>query len=377
MAIRPKTPQEYLQIYRDSVSSSGELRDFSEGSMLDILGGSFSLAVNEIAELMINEFRKTYFDTATAADLDALALDHFGPRFARPAGTPSTVEVTFTRTETTNAVSIPTNTALETAPDSVGNVVTFLTQEVAFFNVGVSEVTVDTVSSEVGVNQNVRKNTIVTIAENLPFSVSVTNAAAAAGGSDPETDDDYRRTVRNLITALAGATKNALQGALIANPRIGFVAVVEKVRYVQNYNRDAQTAVGLPFTIPDAVAYVADDLGNVNAEVTRIARGIVDNIRACGVFIEVLGARPIPVDITYEVELKGGSPLLGNLGPINTDIEQYILDIPIGEGLDRGELHTYITGRYSDITRFLITNPAANISGTAGQKLVFGTVGPG
>ena len=315
MATRPRTPQEYFQIYKDSITASGELRDFSEGSMLDILGGGFSLCVNEVAELMINEFRKTYFDTATEADLDALALDHFGARFARPQGTPSSVLVTFTRPDTTEAVNIPTGTVLETAPDAVGNVVTFLTDEVAVFAVGTDTVTVRATSTEVGLTQNVAAATITVIAEAFPFVVSVTNNDPASGASNPETDDEFRETIKQLIVALAGATKTAIRGALLAHPSIGFAEVEEHLREVVNYSRETNGPVGESYFIPDGVVYVADLAGEVSDGVVAIAENIVNGSRACGTFIPVLGARPVRVPITYQATLVAGSDLQGDITP--------------------------------------------------------------
>ena len=100
-----RTQDELLQLFINELQSQNpELTDTEIGSIIDVLGGALSTAVYEIQQLTIDEFRKTFFDTANgpeitggADDLENLAVDHFGDEFARPAAEKSTGVVTFSR----------------------------------------------------------------------------------------------------------------------------------------------------------------------------------------------------------------------------------------------------------------------------------------
>lgn len=84
MTTTVKTQGEFYDLYKNEVSGlAGELTDFSEGSMHDILAGAISTGLNELSELIISEFMKTFFGLAEGEDLEFLAIDHFGDDFDR------------------------------------------------------------------------------------------------------------------------------------------------------------------------------------------------------------------------------------------------------------------------------------------------------
>ena len=68
----------YVERFKQEMIANGRLTDFSDGSMNDIISGAIGIPVNELQEYLVAELKKTYFDSATGADLDALAFDHFG-----------------------------------------------------------------------------------------------------------------------------------------------------------------------------------------------------------------------------------------------------------------------------------------------------------
>ena len=74
----------YVEKFKQELIADSQLTDDSDGSMIDILSGAIGISVNELQEYLVAELKKTYFDSATGTDLDALAFDHFG--FSREAG---------------------------------------------------------------------------------------------------------------------------------------------------------------------------------------------------------------------------------------------------------------------------------------------------
>jgi len=66
MATKVTTLTEFYELYKNEVlAQASEISDFSEGSMHDILAGALSAGLNEISELIITEFSKTFFDLAS------------------------------------------------------------------------------------------------------------------------------------------------------------------------------------------------------------------------------------------------------------------------------------------------------------------------
>lgn len=382
MATRVLTPQEYFDRYINAVRSQAGFADFSQGSMLDILGGAFSLAMNELAELMITEFRKTYFVTAEGADLDNLAIDHFGPRFARPAGSPSRASVVFSRPEAGAAVEIPVGTALETVPTPGGVVYTFLTERSVRLRDVDTKIEVSVVSQDTGRLQNVLANTITVIADPLSDpTVTVTNPQLAAGGSDVETDEEFRETIQRLIGASVGATKEAIEGALLAEPTIGFVALLEELETFVPYSLQTEAAVeNAPFErIPKAIAYIADSTGQGNAEIVQRARTIIDRTRACGVYIQVIGAVTRRQDVKVAFSGIVGSAILLDPTPIYAEIGEFLKALPIGRGFAPGDIITHIAGIPSlndqiAPNSFRVLEPAAPVVITLGEKLLPGEI---
>ena len=390
MATRVLTPQEYFEIYRNSVrSQDSDLTDFNQGSMLDILGGAFALAANELAELMLYEFRKTYIATAEGADLENLATDHFGPRFVRPQGSRATVELTFSRPEEGDPVTIPIDFVISTEQDANGETITFETLE--------QKTLIDTTATvqaravDIGPSGNVAENKLTIMETSLTDqSVVVTNNEPAAGGSDAETDEEYRETIQKLITSLSGATKAALEGALLSSPSIRFVSLIERqlpaIEYDIGQGQIATDERGNQkrfFYLPEPIAYVADENGESSTEMIKEAIRIIAPVRACGVRITVLGATTSDVNFTAAIVLSATGPkrseLATNPEPIVETMRDFINKIPIGEGFSRSDASAFVIAVWGeqgtgDLAQFTVTEPRVNIAGKEGVKLLPGQV---
>lgn len=160
-----------------------------EGGLLNIILAPGAYVFWEALQALRAQVPISFVDETSGAYIDKAAAAY---GITRKPGTPASVDVTFTGTA--NAV-VPAGTMCVTA-DGLG----FLTDEELTLGEDGSG-TVSATSDDVGAVYNVPAQAIVTTQESVAGVSGVTNAAAAVGGTDPETDaalfarlDAYRKT---------------------------------------------------------------------------------------------------------------------------------------------------------------------------------------
>lgn len=186
-----------------------------EGGLLNIILAPGAYVFWEALQALRAQVPISFVDETSGAYIDKAAAAY---GITRKPGTPASVDVTFTGTA--NAV-VPAGTMCVTA-DGLG----FLTDEELTLGEGGSG-TVSATSDDVGAVYNVPAQAIVTTQESVAGVSGVTNAAAAAGGTDPETDaalfarlDAYRKT-----PPTSGNDRHYYQWALEVNG-IGAASVI-------------------------------------------------------------------------------------------------------------------------------------------------------
>lgn len=389
MARRVRTIQEYIDIYRETVrSEAGDITDFSAGSIHDILSGAFAITLNEVAELVINEFRKTYFDTAQGADLEGLAVDHFGSNFARPVATAATVQLRFYRPNNNGgAVTINSGTVVSTEPDANGETISFETTAIGNLaattpsNLAAGardpslEVEVSARATTTGASTNAAQHALVVLETALTdSSIQVINDTMAAGGNDAQSDSDYRETIRGLIQGLAGATKKAIEGKLLAIPEIEHVNLIEENILV------TPNSGGASFRYPLPIAYLADINGNLSSSLMTKAQAEIDSVRACGVAVQIRAASVIQLDWTARITLLPDGP---NFSELNSDptriinsMREYVDNtLRIGESFVRSVAEQYIlniwgAGGTNDINSFTTIVPTGDVAAGTEEKII-------
>lgn len=394
----PKTFDQLYTIFKNAMQTSKpDLVDFRDGSINDTLAGLAALAGNEIEGLVIDEFAKTFFATAHGPavtggpdDLQTLAVDHFGDRFARPGATKATGVVTFSR-PTTGAgnVTIPIGTVVKTAPDASGQVQRYET-EVQVVMTGLSiNATVNAVDGGEGVKGNVDAGEVSVIESTLTDpTVVVTNAAAFSGGEEEQDDATYLQTIRNLIETIRGATKAAIEAVAKTVPGIETATLIEILMAVIEYDiaTDDIAAGATFFRIPFTTLYVADANGTADAALVQNVKDAIFPVRAAGVFIEVKGATPLAVDWTAALIFNPGGPNFAELSSdpqkiIDTMVE-YLNELPIGTGFSRAAADAAMLAIWgpagtNDLTSsgFQTVSPTGDIAASAVTKLIAGAVG--
>ncbi len=396
MATQVPSQQDLLEIFKTEVQNKRpDLTDFEDGSINDSIAGATSVMGQEIVKLIIEKFNKTFIETAqgieftgSTDDLQLLATDHFGSTFSRPQGSPAVGTVTFSR-PTTGAgnVTIAAGTIVKTAKDADGVERRFtVDSEVTLIGLTINaSVTADTNGPE----WNVGASTVTVIESTLTdATVTVDNTLAFTGGEGPLDDADYREFIRNKVEEIRGATKAAVESAASNVPGVVTATLIEDILSV----REVNPADGVPVTPVDIFQivrtrlFIADVNGTASqALLDDVAEAIFD-VKACGVVKQVLAATAISVDWDASVTLNPAGPnfasLSTSLQPIIDSMSQYIRDLPIGTGFDRGLARQAILdiwgptagGGSDDLTDFTTNIPTGNIAATVTDKLVPGTV---
>jgi hypothetical protein len=384
MALTPRSFQELYDIYKNRVQAlDPELTDFSDGSINDILAGSTSTLVQELTRLLLDRFKLTYLASSTGQDLEFLATDHFGDKFARPDATKAVGIVTFSRPNTdAGDIEIPTGTVVKTASDANGESQRFET--IAPVTITTLEVNASIRAIEGGPRGNVSAGTITEIETALTdSSIEVTNDDETTGGAAELSDADYRVFVENLIEQLKGATKAAVLAAAQNVAGVENVAAIEFAQTVIEYDESVPETVGEPFKISRVRVYIADANGNANAALIANVEAAILETRACGVFVSVLGASPFSLDWDASITLDPGGPNFASLQsdpqPILDDMTEYLQDLSIGSNFNRALARQAILNIWGpagsgDLTNFEINDPSGDVSLNENQKIIPGTV---
>lgn len=391
MATEVPNQDELFTLFQNEVQSrQPNLNDFRPGSNLDAIGGGVSVLGQELVSLVIKQFAKTFVETANGPeitggpdDLQTLLSDHFGDSFLRPGATQGTTTVDFSRpTSGAGNVLIAAGTIVKTVKAADGTEQRFATlSAVTMTGLSISA----SVQAVIGGNAgNVLGGTITVIETALTDdTVVVTNPLAAVGGDDDFDDSEYREFARNRIEVIRGATKAAVEAAAQNVAGVETATIIEDIQTVIEWDIGTSMTVGSPFFIPRARLFIADVNGTASQALLDAVEAAVFTVRACGVQKIVLAATALSVDWKTTVTLDAGGPNFVEFSSDTTRIEQtmeqYIRDLPIGTGFDRGLARLAILAIWGpsgtgDLTEFLTNEPTGNIAAAATEKLIPGTV---
>lgn len=390
MSTNVPSQQDLYDLYQNELQSRApELTDFEEGAINDAIAGAVSVGGQEVLKAIIDLFSKTYFSTANGPeitggpdDLQTLAVDHFGDDFARPAAAPAVGVVTFSRPGSSPTVLIPEGTIVKTAKDASGNEIRFAT--LSDVTITGTSINASVQAVEAGTEGNVNSGTVVKIESSLLDStIVVTNPSAFSGGEAEDTDSEYREFIRNKIETLRGATKAAIEAAANNVPGIETATAIEDLQTVIEWDIGGSMTVGDFFTIPRVRLFVGDANGTATLALIDEVIAAIEPVRAAGVKIDVIGANALSVDWTMNITLNPSGPNFAELSTDTTMLEesmaQYIRDLPIGTGFDKGLAKLAILAIWGpsgtdDLTDLTISIPTGNISATVNDKLIPGTI---
>lgn len=393
-----KTLQQNIDDFLNEVDnrSAGKFNDTNEGSTLDTFAGATAFLASEAQRIVLDQFAKTFFDSAGGPeetggsdDLQILAVDHFGDDFERPQASESSGIVTFSRlTSAAGNVVITSGTIVKTRKNASGQEFTFETTQ----GVTLTGLTIDApIQATIGgTAYNVTAGAISLVGTALTDpTITVTNSQAIGGGSDAYTTPQYRDFIRFKIMSSRQSVTASIEAAAKTVPGIVYATATERNMPVIEY--DIATALqkvgAIYFRIPFAVLYVAGSAGGASNAQILLIKTAINNVRAYGVPIAVLGAQATSVSWTISVVLNSSGPnyaafFSGDFTLIKDSMAEYMALLPIGDEFDKAAATTTLLNTWgplgtNDVVSLSTSQPGASIAGVQGQKLIAGIMGVG
>lgn len=259
---------------------------------------NFGSNIMTIFEAVARVIEQAYIDTRNGYTNNLRAIPYSVFDFKQKAGQKATVNVVFTRNAAMTEIStIPSGTRI-----SNGSLVFITTSNATIASGETTSNSVGAVAEEVGLEYNVKENTITTIESNLSAEiVGVNNPGQAVGGTDTETQTQMLRRFKYFINGLQGSNRYGIMAGVLG---------VEGVRSVSIEEHFPPKSDIYNFTV-----YVDDGTGSMTPalknQITDLINGTDTEenpgLRATGTNVEVTTATPdyIPITVTatiYRVE---------------------------------------------------------------------------
>lgn len=385
------SPEELRQDFINQLQSDApELSDDSEGSIIDILSGVVAQASSEIQRTTINEINKTYIETANGPevtggpdDLQTLAVDHFGDNFARPEATKSTGTVAFSRPNADYGdCVIPIDTIVKTSVTALGTSIRFKTTQAVTITGTTINAPVEAILE--GPSGNVLAGTLTQIeASLLDSSITVTNAAACAGGENAETDAEYRETIRRLVNSIKGGSLSAIEARVLNVAGVETCTAVEFNEYVIKWDIPSGLTVGEYFILPRVFIYVMDANGGSSDQMIADVYLAIREVRSAGIPVAVFGGSAIAQNWSISIVLNPSGPNYATLSAdpqmILDEMTKYIQDLGMGDDFVRATAKAYLLAKFGpagtdDLTDLTVVTPVGDVSIDSNEKLIPGTL---
>jgi uncharacterized phage protein gp47/JayE len=269
-----------------------------------------------IVGFFANRFKATYVDGAEGDDLTILAEDHFS--IVRLPATRATGQVTFTRGSPGGGTySIASGSVVATQKDAAGREVRFVTTAPAAWGAGVGgDITVTAEAEDAGTVGNVGVGKITRIITAQTETITVTNSGLFVGGSASETDPELRTRIREYHRTLRRGTFAALEyGAKLVSGCKNATAVEDSTGRV--------------------TVYITDADGASNGTLVSAVAAELENWRACGALVTVVGGALLSVDINVTLTLRAGANVAQLLTAVQAAVQTRLSLMRIGETVYR------------------------------------------
>lgn len=296
MSITPPTFAELRQSFEDEArSKDSRLTDWSAGSSLDAVAGGGAVLADEVIGLALARFREVFFSTAEGDALTALAWDRL--RLERPAAQAAAVPLTWTRSDTTSAETIPRLTRVKGEVD--GETVTFEVVSDATLDVGEATIETRAVCMVEGRSGNVADGVLTEIVDSFTGSenYTVTNAERAVGGMAEATDAQFRTLIAAYWDGLIRGTVAALEAGALQVGGVEFVTVDES---------NARPEDGGYVSV-----YVGDPDARANGILTDLVEEELVNWRAAGILVIPTASEREEISVSMTIYVREGADVAG------------------------------------------------------------------
>jgi uncharacterized phage protein gp47/JayE len=351
------TIKSYDDIVKDMiawvVSNTPSITDLTPGSVIRSYCESAGLCIEELYVSVYLGFRRY---------LDQIQENVFS--FDRKAGTKANASVIFTRTVVSAAViTIPIGTLVKTNSGLV-----FKTTAVGVIpTLQASSSAVAVEAADVGIAYNVQANTIIVMGSTIDGVDTVTNANAATGGVDKETDYQYKKRFQAYIEGLGRSNVAGLIAGALSSEGITSASVQELFPPVANVNVRLYVDDGSLSGVSSA--QVAEIQAIIDGDGTELNPGY----RAAGVNVVVYAPAVVSQDITMTVNVLEGVDTDQIVTDINQQLTNYVNNLGVGATIIRSELVSAVMRVYG-VTDCNISVPSGNVTIASSQVGRVGTI---
>lgn len=160
-------------------------------------------------------------DSATGDDLDERAKDIQPAVITRIAASKATGNVVFSRAGTSGTVTIPIGTRIKTesgvlfVTTTTGTITPYSAEQISGHGLGRDSNSVSAIAVNPGKDGNASANTIQKFVSKPAGVDEVTNPTAFSKGLDKESDDAFRKRIKDFVSGLARCTVQAMEAGLI------------------------------------------------------------------------------------------------------------------------------------------------------------------
>lgn len=230
---QPKTFTDFVTRLTARLVARTRLSDTEVGGVAATIIAGVSREFDDLHFQMVNLQRVWDIDTAIGEDLDDRAADVNPDEIARKTGTKATGTVSFHRTDTTSAVTIPVSTVVKTADG-----IKYTTTTVATIAAASTSVTgIAAVANDAGAAGNIDTIGLLSTDVGGPTGVSqidgtvagvdeVNNDSVFTGGQDIETDAQLRERIKSYLRSLSRGTPYSLKAAVLGTKLEAFGRIV-------------------------------------------------------------------------------------------------------------------------------------------------------
>jgi uncharacterized phage protein gp47/JayE len=218
----PKTFQFFLQRFANRLVARTGLSDVEVGGILHNFAMAFARECDDMSFQTVNLQRLWDIDTAAGEDLDKRGADCNPDEIERQGSTKATGQVEFSRSGAVGTISIPSGSIVR-VPGGEPEFKTTAAGQI--LNGFTSSGNIAIEALEAGADGNADAATITQM-DAITGVETVSNPAATTGGTDEESDAEYRSSIKSYIRSLGRGTKQALEWAVLDVSLSGYGRVV-------------------------------------------------------------------------------------------------------------------------------------------------------
>ena len=346
------------------------LLDFTTGSILLAVSEAYASVVVWLESLILLLLQTTRLSSSSAGDVDTFLAD-FGQE--RIQGAAATGQVTFARfTDTAQAV-IPLGYLVQTTDGTQQfKVIADTTQSAYSTSLGAYVIPSGTPSASVtvqavaaGSSGNVAANSITVLAQALTYVDTVTNASPFTSGQDAQTDAEARTGFVNFIGSLSKATKEAIINA-VESLQVGVTCVL-----TENYAYNGTYQPGYFYAVVD------DGSGAPGSTFLSSAANAIDAVRGFTISYGVFAPVTETANVAMSATVAAGYDAVATKALAQTAVTAYIASLALGQTLYYTRLYQVAfdaSPGITDITGLTINSGTSDLTATAQQRVIVGTV---